>query len=138
MSKEYFTTKPGRLVMVDCEDTLVMWDLPEDMMLNDDALVTVSCREHSDRLYPNKYNIELIKKMAKRGHEIIIWSGGGQEWAEAVVKALNLEEFVSGVIQKPTYFIDDIADPKHWMGKHGYFDSDGNRSGHQMVYEKKV
>ena len=122
-----YKVKCGPTAYFDCDDTLVMWNLPEDVYLNDDRLVTVKCRDHSDRLYPNPYNIDLLKKMAMRGHSIVVWSGGGADWAEAAVKALNLEGYVHSVSGKPQYYIDDISNPKEWIGKHGYFDLDGNR-----------
>jgi len=65
--------------------------------------------------------------MAARGHAIVVWSGGGADWAEAVVKALKLEEFVDVVTAKPTYYIDDIAGAREWIGKHGYFTLEGER-----------
>lgn len=127
----------GPTAFFDCDDTLLMWDTPEGVDFNGEEMVSVSCREHSDRLYPNRYNIELLVKMAKRGHSIVVWSGGGADWAEAVVKALKLEQYVHVVTGKPTYFIDDIAEPKKWIGKYGYFDINGKRIGHQMIHEKK-
>jgi hypothetical protein len=117
----------GPTAFFDVDDTLLMWDLPEDMMLNDDRLVSVQCRDAQDMLLPNHHNILLLKKMSVRGHGIVVWSGGGSDWAEAVVKALELEDFVDVVTSKPTYYIDDIANSKEWIGKHGYFTVDGKR-----------
>lgn len=117
----------GPTAYFDVDDTLVMWDLPEDIKINDDRLVTVICRGHSNRVLPNPYNINLLKKMKKRGHAIIIWSAGGSDWAESVIKALDLEDLVDVVATKPTYYIDDIKDPAHILGKHGYFNINGER-----------
>ena len=128
----------GPTAYFDCDDTLIMWDIPEGMSLNDDKLVTVSCRDYSDRLLPNKYNIELLVKMAKRGHGIVVWSAGGADWAEAVVKALGIEEYVNVVTGKPNYYIDDIKDPAKILGKYGYFDINGKRHGHQVAHTKGV
>jgi len=117
----------GPTAYFDVDDTLVMWNLPDDMHLNDSKLITIKCRDYEERVLPNPYNIQLLKKMARRGHAIVVWSGGGADWAEAVVKTLKLEKYVESVSGKPTYFIDDIANPKEWIGKHGYFDIDGNK-----------
>ena len=117
----------GPTVYFDVDDTLLMWDLPEGIYPNDDRLITVKCRNYTERCLPNKYNINLLISLAKRGHSIVVWSGGGADWAEAAVKALELEEFVEVVSGKPQYYIDDIANPKEWIGKHGYFDMEGNR-----------
>jgi hydroxymethylpyrimidine pyrophosphatase-like HAD family hydrolase len=117
----------GPTVMVDVDDTLLMWDLPEGVMLNDERLIDVGCRGYTERLMPNKHNIDLLKKLAARGHAIIVWSGGGADWAEAAVNALGLGKYVTVIMGKPTYYIDDIFNPKEWMGKHGYFTLDGER-----------
>jgi len=129
---EHYQTSPykvpsGPTAFFDCDDTLVMWDLPEDMNLNDDRLITVSCRGHNERLLPNEHNIDLLRKFARRGHAIVVWSGGGSDWCEAVVKALGLEEFVHVITGKPNYYIDDQADPRKWIGKHGIFTIDGQK-----------
>ena len=114
----------GPTAFFDCDDTLVMWSIPQDYK---GELVTVQCRNFSDTLVPNPHNILLLKKMAARGHSIVVWSGGGADWAEAVVKALELEDFVDVVTSKPQYYIDDIGNAKEWIGKWGYFDLDGKR-----------
>ena len=126
----------GPTVFVDCDDTLAMWDLPEGMDLSDDKLVTIPCRGYEERCLPNEHNINLLKKFATRGHAVVVWSGGGADWAEAVVIALGLEEYVEVITGKPSYFIDDVFDPSKWMGKHGYIDMDGKRSGHHIIQDK--
>tara|TARA_R100000951_G_scaffold101420_1_gene92910 strand:- start:9962 stop:10393 length:432 start_codon:yes stop_codon:yes gene_type:complete len=133
--KKPFVAPSGPLVAYDCDDTLVMWDLPDGMMLNDDALVTIPCRGQEERCLPNEHNITLLKKFAMRGHTVIVWSGGGVDWAEAVIKGLGLEEYVDVIMSKPAYYIDDIKDPTKWIGKHGYIDMNGKRSGHHMIQE---
>jgi hypothetical protein len=127
LKKQPLKVPCGPTVMIDCDDTLVMWDLPDGMKINDDRLITVRCRGYEERCLPNKYNINLLKKYATRGHAVVVWSGGGADWAEAVVSTLGIGEYVDVIMGKPQYFIDDVADPKKWMGKHGYFDIDGNR-----------
>jgi hypothetical protein len=111
----------------DVDDTLVMWDIPEGIEINDDRLVSINCKGIEDRLFPNKHNIELLKKFSARGHSVVVWSGGGADWAEAVVDALGLNQYVDVVVNKPQYYMDDIANPKEWIGKHGYFKLDGTR-----------
>jgi phosphoserine phosphatase len=117
----------GPTAAFDVDDTLLMWELPEGVEINDERLVTVECRGYTERLMPNTHNITLLKKMAARGHGIIVWSGGGSDWAEAAVKALELEDYVDVISGKLQYYIDDIANPKEWIGKHGYFKLDGSR-----------
>lgn len=127
----------GPTVYVDVDDTLLMWSLPEGIETNDDRLITVRCREYSERLFPNEHNILLLKRLATRGHAIVVWSGGGADWAEAAVNALGLNRYVEAVSGKPQYYIDDISNPKEWIGKHGYFDIHGNKIHGDNIPDKK-
>lgn len=113
----------GPTAFFDIDDTLVMWSIPENCKYT----VSITCRGFSELLAPNVHNIDLLKKMATRGHAIVVWSAGGSDWAEAVVKALKLEEYVDVITGKPSYYIDDIANPKEWIGKHGYFNYEGKK-----------
>ena len=113
----------GPTAFFDVDDTLLLWDIPEGC----EYTITVSCRGFSELLAPNTYNIELLKKFATRGHSVVVWSAGGSDWAEAAVKALNLEKYVEVCTSKPNYYIDDIANPKEWIGKHGFFTYEGKR-----------
>lgn len=68
---------------------------------------------------PHKSQIQLLKYLYVQGHTIIVWSGSGYRWAEAVVKALDLSEYVSLVLSKPQYYVDD-RDSTIWMGRRIY------------------
>lgn len=114
----------GPTVTFDVDDTLVMWSIPERWQ---GETIDIECRGYINVVVPNKHNIQLLKKMAMRGHAIVVWSAGGADWAEAVVKALALEEYVEVVSGKPQYYIDDKPNPREWIGKHGYYTLDGER-----------
>lgn len=122
----YVKTKCGPTAYFDVDDTLLMWDIPKDH--DPSKLVRTMCRHKQDIVYPNEYNIDLLKKMSARGHAIVVWSAGGSDWAEAAVKALHLEEYVDVITTKATYYIDDLVDPAKVLGKHGYFDINGKRA----------
>jgi len=53
-------------------------------------------------------NIELLKAHHGRGFFVKVWSAAGWQWAETVVKALNLERYVNSVETKPTLLVDDL------------------------------
>jgi len=132
-----FKVESGPTAFFDVDDTLVMWNLPEDIEINDDRLVNVKCNGMSDRLFPNQHNIDLLIKFADRGHNVVVWSAGGSDWAEAVVHALGLNRYVKAVMNKPQYYIDDVANPKEWIGKHGYFKLDGTRVNGDNLHKKE-
>ena len=106
-----YKVTPGPTVYFDCDDTLLMWNPPK--IHSKDELIQVECRGKRSLSYPNYHNIELLKNLANRGHAIVVWSGGGADWAEAVVKALQIEDYVEVVTGKPQYYIDDIEFPPH-------------------------
>lgn len=53
-------------------------------------------------------HVELLKIYRGRGCFVRVWSHGGVKWAEAVVKALNLEKYVDSIETKPAKLIDDL------------------------------
>lgn len=122
---------PGPSAYFDIDDTLIMWKAPNvcERHYESDELITVNTRGIEETFVVNKHNLEYLRKLAVRGHAIIVWSAGGADWAESVVKALNIEDLVFAVMSKPTYFVDDVRDPKEFMGKHVYHDLEGNRVG---------
>ena len=50
--------------------------------------------------HPNWPVIDLLRGFAALNHTIIVWSGGGKNYAEQKVRSLHLEEFVSGCYDK--------------------------------------
>jgi hypothetical protein len=109
---------------VDIDSTLIEWNLPSD---GDDPnkIVTIN----NNKFVINTYNLEYIIKLGMRNHVLILWSAGGAEWAANVAKALKIENLIFACVNKPTYYVDDIADPRDFMGKHVFYDSKGNRTG---------
>jgi len=96
------TTRP---FFVDCDDTLCQWDrskypdLPKTVIRggrNDDCEVVL-----------NQKNINVVKKFRKLGYYIVVWSHSGHVWAENVVKACGLTEYVDQVMDKPMFYLDD-------------------------------
>lgn len=110
----------GITVFWDVDDTLVKWGnaTPEEM--NDAIPITcpissaiideedVIVQPWTEYLRPHKKHIAQIKLHKMRGHRNIVWSAGGAEWAEAVVQALGIEEYVDIVMGKPSWYYDDL------------------------------
>lgn len=53
-------------------------------------------------------NIRLLLEEKHRGSYVVVWSRGGYEWAENVLKALNLTDKVDLVLTKPMAYFDDV------------------------------
>lgn len=134
-TKKYFETPSGPTVMFDVDDTLIMWDTPSEEGCKGQE-IEINCNGITCYRVPNRYNINMLKKFYESGHIVILWSGSGVRWCKAAIEALEIEDYVHGCISKPSYYIDDISDPKKWIGKHGYIDMGGKRSGHHEIQDK--
>ena len=110
-------------VFCDFDDTLVHWD--ELFFQPGDGKVKIidPYDKSVNYLKPHKKHIRLLKKMKGRGNFIIVWSAGGYKWAEAVVKALKLEDIVDLVMTKPAKYVDDL-DASIWIGSRIYLKDD--------------
>jgi len=109
-------------LMVDCDSTLVTWNLPEHYCEKDLVIIECNGKEKACVIYQS--NVQLLKEFACTNCEIVVWSASGADWAEAVVKALELENYVSVVMSKPSFYIDDKVCEK-WMGKRIYYNLNG-------------
>lgn len=104
--------KSHKVVTVDCDDTLVMWNISEyptlpriELDLCGPAILAV-----------NQKNVNLVTKLAKLGYTIIVWSQTGWDWAETVCTKLGIDPIVSLYLTKPRYYVDDL-ESHVWMGE---------------------
>ncbi len=125
MTNKPFRIPSGPSAYFDVDDTLVQWKDPAGAHSADK--IAIPFKDHTNYAHVNVHNVELLKKFCMRGHAVIVWSAGGVDWAEAVVKALGLEQYVHAVLSKPTYHIDDISDPAHILGRRTFIKFDGTR-----------
>lgn len=126
--------KNTNTVWFDVDDTLVKWgSCPEEER---QYLIPITCPvgkvfdeegnesespSWTEYLRPHRKHIEQLKRHKLRGHKVIVWSQGGGEWAEAVVKALQLEQYVDLVTSKPTWVYDDLP-CQEYMGKNIWYE----------------
>lgn len=101
-------------VFIDCDDTLVLWDVSKY-----EKTATPICSEFFPpehiTLVPHQKNINLLKKFAKLGYDVIVWSQTGSDWAREVVNILGLEKYVTAYAAKPNFYLDDLPCTA-WMG----------------------
>jgi len=104
-------------VFFDVDDTLVMWEKCSKYKKK----VKVVCPNTSvkEKLFINSDHVKLLKKMKGKGRTIVVWSHGGYAWAEAVVKALELEDHVDMVMTKVEDYVDDLK-LDEWCAKNIY------------------
>lgn len=115
------TIESEQIIFVDCDDTLVLWSEYE----TDDHLVISNPYDDTEAhtLGIHRGHIKILKDRHARGAFIVVWSAGGYRWAEAVVKALKLENHVDMIMSKPYAHIDDKPSTE-WMGERIYLSPD--------------
>lgn len=115
-------TQSESIIFVDCDDTLVMWG---DDLRAGDRTVSIENPHNPgefDILRVNEGHLRVLKDRYMRGSYIIVWSAGGYQWAETVVKALELEDYVHQIMSKPLAYMDD-KDASQILGERIYLGS---------------
>ncbi len=101
----------------DVDDTLLCWDNNNRTKDSVECEVMFSGRSLTRYYIPEHFNELILQKEA--GTTIIVWSASGSAWAEAVVRALGLQNHVDVCMPKPNRIYDD-KDPIEWMPKRRY------------------
>lgn len=127
-----FKIPNGPVAGFDIDDTLVCWN-----EIDGAPTVEIECRGRKSLYSINSHNLDYLIKLSNRGHAIIVWSAGGSDWAEAVVKALKIENYVDAVSPKLTYYIDDVKDPAKIIGKYVFYDVNGKRHGFAPIEDNE-
>ncbi len=93
-------------IFIDVDDTLVMWG--KSGVIGKDLIeITDPHYGKVETLAPHKGHIKVLKDRKARGSFIVVWSAGGFAWAEAVITALGLTDYVDLIMTKPHIYIDD-------------------------------
>lgn len=94
----------------DVDDTLVMWDVENAQDRADHIWIDGHC------LVPHMAHIRKLKGHRKAKHIVVVWSAGGSDWAEQVINALNLQEYVDLIVSKPDIYYDDLRSSEFLPG----------------------
>ncbi len=98
------------VVVIDCDDTLVMWSETEERHLAGSGKVCLQDPYDQTTVYllPHTQHINLIKKYKVQGYTVIVWSAAGALWAKEVVDQLKLHDYVDFIMSKPIKYVDDL------------------------------
>lgn len=110
-------------IFFDCDDTLVMWDNKYKNEDESNALPFL-CYEMTYMLVPHWEQIKFLKECKAEGRSVIVWSAGGWEWSQEVVRVLKLENYVDAIMSKPCNYVDDLHCTE-WMGTLHYKEFNG-------------
>lgn len=99
------TIENEQCIYFDVDDTLVMWG----KITEGQKAIHVTCPydKSQETLRPHPGHIKVLKDRKARGAHITVWSHAGYRWAEAVVRALGLTEYVDVCATKPCMYVDD-------------------------------
>ena len=92
---------------------VVAYDVDNTLVTQDDTLeigieITNPYNGYIHTFRPHYRHIALLKAHSTRGKHVLVWSAAGALWAQAVVIALNLEDYVDSIETKPELLIDDL------------------------------
>ena len=112
------------VVAFDVDDTLIMWDKVSDNMVT----VTLPGEDgFTETFAVHTSHVQMLKDFKKTcRYTVVVWSQSGHDWAEAVVRALDLEDHVDLVMSKPSRHVDDLTS-NHWLGQHIYKEYKGDK-----------
>lgn len=102
------------VVLCDVDDTLVEWVAPP--YNTEDDLLCLDFYGMPKYVREIKVHTEFLKSLKVRGYYVRVHSGNGALWAEQVVKALGLQDYVDSIETKPAKVIDDKPN-NNWMPK---------------------
>jgi hydroxymethylpyrimidine pyrophosphatase-like HAD family hydrolase len=103
------------------ENYIVYFDIDETLIFNvgvkysHPEKIKIDCEGMRNYAIPHTTHIEALKKHKENGYTVIVWSHGRWRWAEAVVKALKLQQYVDFVMSKPDFMYDDAPLDDNFM-----------------------
>lgn len=147
--EQMVTIKSEYIVMVDVDDTLVMHEEAQKILVpynaSNDSEMTLAFDWSGDNikipsslqfvdvqdpiedrkitLRINKPMVRLVREEAARGAYVIVWSRGGYQWAKNVVEALGLSSEVKLIMSKPLAYFDD-KEVSDWLKYRVYLGPD--------------
>lgn len=127
----------GNTVFSDVDDTLVLhaFDPSDEVNAIDIIFDTTGTtaerafgqRKHKFHVVVHVEHVNFLRRCKAAGMKVVVWSRGGSEWAECVVRWLKLQPAAEGgdgtvdlVLSKPDQYLDDL-DANQFM-KQGYID----------------
>lgn len=115
-------------IFFDVDDTLIRWDTynrpnasgpynsPNPCLVNIITVEDPHMKGHMMTFRPHLAHCHILIRNYHQGRTVIVWSAAGYKWAETIVKALGLEQYVSLILEKPSVICDDTP-MENWHPK---------------------
>jgi FMN phosphatase YigB (HAD superfamily) len=110
------------VILFDVDNTLALWDSNFNEPHEDAVAITNPYSGETVYLRPHKVHIRIMKEYKGRGFTNVVASAGGVLWAEAVVKAFGIEQYVDLVMTKPNRHFDDKDKKEDIIGVRIFFE----------------
>jgi phosphoserine phosphatase len=106
----------AKILVCDVDGTLIkpLNECTEQELFNADRFIDIHTPWGKETFYELHHMTARIRRQHMQGHHITVWSQGGVDWAETVVKHLGLQDCVDIVSGKPTWYFDDLP-ADEWM-----------------------
>lgn len=111
----YIKFQDKATIYFDVDDTLVLHNISK----KPEKAIFIRSTATDIAVIPNTIMINKLVELKKQGNIIVVWSGGGADWAEAVINSLNLQNYVDCILSKPFLYFDDL-DSTEWMPTRSY------------------
>lgn len=99
----YIKMQDKRAVFFDVDQTLISWD-----PLYGDQSLLLHCDGFQRYVSPIHIHVELMKEFKAVGWQVVVWSAGGADHAERVIKLIKMEDYVDLIVSKPEVYVDDL------------------------------
>jgi hypothetical protein len=100
------------IIMCDVDCTLIE---PFDITKHEPGqMLDITTPWGTEHFVELKHVTRRLRRQHMQGHYVIVWSQGGDEWTEIVVKALKLQDCVDQIMTKPKWYFDDLP-ADEWM-----------------------
>lgn len=122
--RRHFRIRGEKTYFSDVDQTLVMMDEFQDK-IPDGVDVSKLIKVHNNKNKPDAWvwamrherHINLLRAMAARGFAIVVWSAGGEDWADYIVGILGLDGLVDATMGKPDWYADDKGPDNFMKGR---------------------
>ncbi len=104
----YVKLEDKRAVYFDCDETLIEW-IGDGPTNKEYEYLTLQCGEFWYTVAPIRVHVNLMKEFKAVGWQVVVWSAGGADHAERVIKLLKMEDYVDLIVSKPQVYVDDLA-----------------------------
>lgn len=100
---KYYKQKNQYTAYIDVDETLIMWNND----VNDPTTKVLDLPNGNLVIKLHKKHIQLVKNLYAIGWNVTVWSQGGSDHAETVIKQIGLADHVHEIMNKPVMYLDD-------------------------------